>query len=195
LDFKTVPELLDFIEKNKGREINLLVQRAGEKLSLSVTPRILAPDGEGNLGIFIVESGLPKLGILSSFWEGLKTAIKISAAIFLGILDLIIGVFTDINVLERFVGPVGIVSVAIETTKLGLAPFIQLLAMISLNLAVFNVFPIPVLDGGRLFFLAVEKFRGRPFNPKTEMAANAISFAFLLFLILAITAKDILAFL
>ena len=150
------------------------------------------PEGEGNLGIFIVESGLPKLGVFKSLWQGFLIAIKMVSLIFIGLADLAVGAFTDFSVLEKFVGPVGIVTVAVETTKLGLIPFLQLLAMISLNLAVFNVIPIPALDGGRLLFLLIEKFKGRPLNPKTEMAVNGLGFAFLLFLILTVTVRDVL---
>ncbi len=192
LDFKTVPDLVKFIDQNKGREISLNVEREKEKVVVKVMPRISVPEGEGNLGIFLVESGLPKLGIFPSFWQGLKTALQMSRAIFLGLADLIIGVFTDIGILEKFVGPVGIINVAIETAKLGVAHFLQLLALISLNLAVFNVIPIPALDGGRLLFLFIEKIKGNPLNSKTEMITNGLGFAFLLFLILAITVKDVL---
>lgn len=194
-DFKLVPDLVKFLDENKGREVSLNAKRGKEQIVIKVVPRLIVPEGEGNLGIYLVESGLPKSGILESFWKGLANAASMTAMIFFGILDLIVGVFTDISVLERFIGPVGIVNVAIETTKLGLVPFLQLLSMISLNLAVFNIFPIPALDGGRLLFLVIEKLKGSPLNPKTEMAVNGFGFAFLLFLILAITVKDVLTLL
>jgi regulator of sigma E protease len=135
---------------------------------------------------------LPKQGFFQSIWEGLKTSIKTVGIIFVSLADLIVGIFTDISVIEKFVGPVGIVNVAIQTTKLGVVHFAQLVALISLNLAVFNIIPIPALDGGRLFFLLIEKLKGSPINAKMEMAVNGIGFLFLIFLILAITVKDIL---
>lgn len=193
--FKGVPEFVNFVNQNKGREVALNIQRRGKELAVKVTPRLNVPEGEGNLGIFLVESGLPKSGFFAAIGRGLNTALGMSGVIFLGILDLIVGVFTDISALERFLGPVGIVNVAVETAKLGAVYFFQLLALISLNLAVFNIFPIPALDGGRLVFLVVEKLKGRPISPKTEMAINGLGFAFLLFLIIAITVRDILTLL
>jgi len=74
---------------------------------------------------------------------------------------------------------------------LGFAYLLQLLAMISLNLAVINIFPFPALDGGRLLFLAIEKIKGSPLNPKFEKIANGIGFALLILLMIAITIKDI----
>ncbi len=195
VDFQTVPALLEFVDANKGNEVMLNVRRETEDLKITVTPRVDVPEGEGNLGIFIVESGLPKLGLLESIWQGFLTSVRMLGLIFAGLADLVIGLFTDFSVLERFVGPVGIVNVAVQTTKLGVAHFIQLLAIISLNLAVFNVIPIPALDGGRLLFLLIEKVKGRPLDVRTEMVANGLGFAFLLLLILAITVKDILTLL
>jgi len=195
VDFKTIPELLSFVDSYKGQEVSLTVRRGQESLALKVTPRVEVPEGEGNLGVFIVESGLPKKGFFMAFVEGFKTSLTMMWTILFGLVQLVVGIFTDISILDRFIGPVGIVNVAIETTKLGLVHFMQLVALISLNLAVFNVIPIPALDGGRLFFLLVEKIRGKAMDSRIEMAVNGLSFAFLLFLILAITVKDILTLL
>lgn len=195
LGFKTIDGFIGFVEENKGMEISLEINRVGETLTVPITPRIEVPEGEGNLGIAIVETGLPQTGFFQSFWEGLKTSIFLIGAIFAAIARLAVGVFTDLKILEGFVGPVGIVNVAIQTTKLGLVHFLQLVALISLNLAVFNVLPIPALDGGRLFFLLIGKLKGSPIKPQTEAMANALGFALLIFLIFAVTIKDILTIL
>jgi len=195
MDFKLVPELLEYVEENQGTSAPFIVRRGEEQFQVQMTPRLSVPEGEGNLGVFIVESGLPKQGFFLSVWEGLRDAVSAVGTIFLGLVDLVIGLFTDISVLEKFVGPVGIVNVAIQTTKLGIVYFFQLMALISLNLAVFNTIPIPALDGGRLLFLLIEKIKGSPMRARTEMAFNGIGFLLLLALILAITVKDILTLL
>ena len=68
---------------------------------------------------------------------------------------------------------------------------ISLMAMISINIGVFNLLPIPALDGGRLLFLVIELVRGKPVNPKREGMVHAIGLALLLVLMLAVTFKDI----
>jgi regulator of sigma E protease len=194
-DFTAVSELTQFLNKNKGKEILLNVRRNSEKFLVKITPRVEVPEGEGNLGIFLIEAGVPKTNIFKSIGRGFIASINVMISVFLGIIDLIIGVFTDISVLEKFIGPVGIVNVAIQTTRLGFAHFVQLLAMISLNLAVLNIFPIPSLDGSKLLFLSLEKIKGKPINPKTEIIINSVGFAFLFLLISIITVKDILTLL
>ena len=195
IDFKTVPEFVEFLEVSKGAEVRIAVKRGGETFPVKFVPRVAVPEGEGNIGVFLDEIGLPKQNFFRSFLEGFKLSLQITKAIFAGIVQLVVGVFTDISILDRFVGPVGIVSVAIGTARAGFVQFLQLLALISLNLAVFNVFPIPALDGGRLFFLMLEKLRGKPINMHTEMVINGVSFFILLILIGAVTVKDIVALL
>lgn len=191
IGFQETDGFINFINENKGREAVLKIVRAGEDLEVKITPRVAVPEGEGNLGISIAEAGLPKTGFFRSFWEGLKTSASIIVAIVFSLGQLAVGLFTDANILDKFVGPVGIVNTAIQTTKLGAVYFLQLLALLSLNLAVFNILPIPALDGGRLLFLLIEKIKGSPIKPYTENLVNGLGFAFLILLILTVTVKDV----
>ena len=89
-------------------------------------------------------------------------------------------------------GPIGIFTVVADTAKEGIINLVYLTAYISLNLGFMNLLPIPALDGGRLFFLIIEKIKGKPLNPKTENIINTIGFGLLMALILVISCKDIL---
>jgi regulator of sigma E protease len=89
------------------------------------------------------------------------------------------------------VGPIGIYKVANQAAGIGLIWLFHLIAIISLNLAVLNVFPFPALDGGRLLFLAIEKVKGSPLSPRKEGMVNLIGFVLLLSLMLFITIKDV----
>ena len=111
----------------------------------------------------------------------------------IGFIKVIAMAFADIKALGNVVGPVGIAGMAIQTSKLGFVYFLQILAMISLGLAAFNIFPIPSLDGGRLLFLLVEKIKGSPLSLKAEMYIFGLSFAFLMTAALLVTIKDIVA--
>lgn len=192
IDFKTTDSFIKFVEANKGKEVLLKIKRGEENLNIAITPRLKVSEGEGNLGIAIQEMGLPKTGFFQAIWKGLNATFGLIAGIFLALGKLVIGIFVDRSILNQFIGPIGIVNIAIQTTKLGIPNFLQLLALISLNLAVFNVLPIPALDGGRLFFILIEKIKGSAINPKTENIMNALGFVFLLLLILTVTVKDIL---
>jgi regulator of sigma E protease len=86
---------------------------------------------------------------------------------------------------------VGIVSFAAETGKLGIIYFLQLLAVISLNLAVINLIPFPALDGGRFLFLLIEKIKGSPIPKGLEAWVNGVGFVLLIFLMVVVTVRDI----
>ena len=193
--FVSVDAFVKFIDANQGQEVGLEIKRGAETLNIKVTPRTAVPAGEGNLGIAVVETGIPQVGFFQAFWRGLAASVNMVWMILISVAQLIVGLFTDADVFSRFVGPVGIVNVAIQTAKSGLVNLLQLIALISLNLAVFNILPIPALDGGRLLFILIEKIKGSPIPVKTEMAANGLGFALLLFLIFAVTIKDILTLL
>jgi regulator of sigma E protease len=86
---------------------------------------------------------------------------------------------------------VGIFQTAIRASGFGLTYLFQILAMISLNLAVLNLLPFPALDGGRLVLVVLERIRGRALANQTEQLINAGGFALLLLLMVAVTVRDV----
>jgi regulator of sigma E protease len=88
-------------------------------------------------------------------------------------------------------GPVGITQMAAQALERGIGEYLWLMALISIFLAVFNILPIPALDGGKLLFLAIEKIKGGPVNQKVERYLTSFFFVALLALIILVTIKDI----
>lgn len=186
-----VDSFIKFIDEHRGQEIVLKIERDGEIKKFKTIPRINPPSGEGALGIGLMEAGLPKQNLLTSFWEGLKTSAETVKMIFVAIFNLITKAFVGKASLEQIAGPIGIVKVTAQASTLGFVYLLQLLALISLNLAVINLLPFPALDGGRLLFLLIEKIKGSPLPEKFEKYANAAGMALLLLLMIIITIKDI----
>lgn len=186
MDFEKVADLSVFLEKNKGHEVLIKIRRAGAEQSVSVF-------SEGRLGVYLNEIGVEKYGFFKSIWEGFIASVNSVVSGAIGFIKVIAMAFADIKALGNVVGPVGIAGMAIQTSKLGFVYFLQILAMISLGLAAFNIFPIPSLDGGRLLFLLVEKIKGSPLSLKAEMYIFGLSFAFLMTAALLVTIKDIVA--
>jgi regulator of sigma E protease len=88
-------------------------------------------------------------------------------------------------------GPIGIGSLMTKAAKLGINYYLQFLAIISLYLAIFNILPIPALDGGKLLFLTIEKIQRKPLSQKIEQTITSFFFALLLALLIWVTIKDI----
>lgn len=192
LNTKSVDELIGFINVHAGEKIILEIKRDGKAMNLEVVPRLNPPVHEGALGIGLIEAGVPRENIFKALWDGLKVSLQTLRSIVLALSHLIKGVFLgEKGLLSGVTGPVGIVKITTEAGSMGFIYLLQLLALISLNLAIINILPFPALDGGRLLFLIIEKIKGSPLPVKFEKYANAVGMALLLILMIAITIKDI----
>ena len=92
---------------------------------------------------------------------------------------------------EQVSGPVGIFSSAMEQARIGWVDLMYFMALISVNLAVLNFLPIPVMDGGMMVFLLIEKIKGKPLSLKTQMITTLVGLAALLVLAVVVTLQDI----
>ena len=140
--------------------------------------------------IILGQSPTPLNVLTNSF----KRSASIVRIVWLSLFDLVTGRYglTDLS------GPVGTVNVIADATagavqtKEGLKSALEMMALISINIGVFNLFPLPALDGGRLFFLLIEGIRRKPINPKYEGFVHAAGLVLLLGLMLVVTFNDIL---
>ena len=191
-DFKTSEDFIAFVNAHRGEEVTVAVLRDGERLEISVVPRRETKADEGALGVFLAESGVPRLGFFRALWTGLIEAGDIFRAMVVSFGIIIKGIILHGSIPEGVSGPVGIFAVAQEAGKLGLVHLIQLFAFISLNLAVLNLMPFPALDGGRFALILVEKLRGKPISVTAEAWINGAGFLLLLALMAVITVRDVI---
>ncbi len=180
--FASSKQFTDFIKSNSGQEVQFKVLRQRENNTKEIEIKVVPHE---TIGVMIADVGMPAQSFFKSIGNGFLTSLSIIWAILIALG----GIF---NSAQSFVGPIGIFDVAIQTGKLGAIYVFQLLALISLNLTVLNLLPVPALDGGRLLFVIIEKLRGRAFSPITEIRANTIGFAVLVSLIIFVTFSDIL---
>ncbi|OGM18577.1 hypothetical protein A2686_01635 [Candidatus Woesebacteria bacterium RIFCSPHIGHO2_01_FULL_38_10] len=199
VDYKKVSTSKEFIkrvEEKKGREVRLEIQKPKSQATLPIflSSRENPPEGEGPLGVIISDSEIyfpplwqrPIFGI----YFGLKEALFWGSMIILGFIKIISGLFLGI-VPKDIAGPVGLYAITSEVYKVGILPLINWLGIISVNLAILNILPIPAFDGGHLLFIIIEKIIGRKVLPKVEAWLHAASLTILVFLLLAITIKEL----
>ena len=125
-------------------------------------------------------------------WNKIKYAFQKFGSIVSSMWLTIIGLLTGKISINALSGPVGIYGVVGESINLGIANVIYLVAYLSINVGVINLLPFPAFDGGRVFFLIIEKIKGSPVNQKFENWCHTIGFILLMALILFITIKDII---
>jgi regulator of sigma E protease len=188
---KNVKDVQDYINANRGKEVTLEVLRGKEKLALKGTPRVDAPEGQGALGIALSETMLVKYSWPESIWKGLLAVWDMIVMIFAGLFGLLKMLFAGQGGSADVAGPVGIAILTREVANLGLVYIIQFAAILSVNLGIINILPIPALDGGRILFVLIEKIKGSPVSQKVEQNFHTLFFALLMLLMLAVTYKDI----
>jgi len=187
-----VATLRKFADEHRGQTIDITIQRGDEVLKKHLLARQAPPEGQGPLGISLARIGLVSYPWWEAAWQAFLATVRNAFYVFVGLFLLIKALFGQGAAIGEVSGPVGIAVMTRDFYLLGIHYFLSFLAIISINLAVINVLPIPALDGGRLFFLLIEKLKGSPIAPETENKVNAIGFAFLITLLLIVTIKDIL---
>ena len=181
----------DFINKSQG-EILVKIDRGGEIIDFKITPNTKIEDDRKLIGISMDMIGTLSLPIHRAIYEGGKTTFDIAYATIYGIGDLVGKAIKGNPDISQIAGPVGIISLVGDATKLGFVYLLTFTALISINLAIINLLPFPALDGGRIIFVIIESITKRPINPKIAGSLNTVGFALLILLMLIITYRDIL---
>ena len=185
-----VEQFQKVVKDHAGKDIGVVLTRNGHAMDLGVIPRINTPENEGPLGVGLMEAAIVAFPWYISVYEAPKSLINGAGQIITAIYQNIKAMIVKTEKPE-ITGPVGIAVISAKTYQLGWKYLGSFVSVLSLNLAVLNLLPLPALDGGRLLFLLIEKLRRKPVSQKIEMAVNNMGFAFLLLLILLITIKDI----
>ncbi len=180
----TWKELVEQLQAHPGKEILLEVKRQESRRSIPITPR--DDNGVGKIGI-----GQPTQRVsLAPHTAALASAVRcgqLAAGAVVGLVGWISGTMGEVTP----VGPVGIVEMAAEALSTGFREFLALVAYLSVMLFLFNLFPLPALDGGRGMFLMFEVISRRRVNRKVDAAVNTVGFFLLIGLLLLITAKEV----
>lgn len=174
-------EVVQRIGANDGSEIKLDIERAGATKTLELKPEKI--DGRYRIGI----TQTIKTGFLDKLTGGFTQAANATTLIFKALGNLIAQ-----PSLDKLGGPVAIYDLSGQAAREGLLSVIALLAMLSINLGIVNLIPIPVLDGGKIVLNIVEALRGKPLSQEKEGILTLVGLVFMVVLMIAVTWNDIL---
>jgi regulator of sigma E protease len=192
----TAEELVQAIRTRPKQPLTLTIERDGKPLTLTVTPNAekdKGPNGE------TIEVGRIQAGIASrtdtyvtdnpvmAVWNGAVWTKDMTFVTVKGLWKLLVGTIDRSNI----GGPIQIASMAGQQAKEGLGPLAMFTAIISINLAVLNLLPVPMLDGGHLFFFIIEAILGRPLSLKKREAAQQLGFVLLMMLMVYALYNDL----
>jgi regulator of sigma E protease len=180
-------QMTDIIYESPEKELTFRISRAGEVFGIRITPErklvkdIFGEDQEiGLIGIRSSgESFIKKYTAADAVSLGVTKTVDISGLTLLSIVKLIQRVIPA----DNLGGPILIFSIASERAEQGARSFFTFMAVISINLGIINLFPIPVLDGGHILFMGVEAVRKKPLGENTMMLAQKVGLALILMLL------------
>jgi regulator of sigma E protease len=181
-----VEEVIQKIKASEGRELLFTVDREGKTLQIPVTP-VATEGGAHKIGATIGNAMKPA-NLFTATQAGFQETYAFTKIIFYNFKLL----FTGNVSMDDLAGPVGIMDVTGDAAKNGTPTLIRWTALLSLYLGIFNLLPIPALDGSRLLFLGFEAVRGRPVDPQRESMIHFVGFALLMLLMVFVTYNDVL---
>jgi regulator of sigma E protease len=183
----TREEAIDLIRVNEGKPVVFEVERNGKPMTITVTPRKTA--NLVRIGATISRTEFKT--IKPTFVEAAQLSVKQNWDWAAMIVRTLAGLFTRDTPIKQLMGPVAIFSLSGEAAEAGWIQLFSLMAMISLNLGLLNLMPVPVLDGGHIAILALEGLSRRDFSMKVKEKMLLAGFALLLMLMVTVIYNDL----
>ncbi len=189
-------QMASIIKENSGKEITLLINREGSELTKNITPETSAETGKGAIGIApYQEEIVKKYGFFESIANGIKEAAKMIVEVVVLLFGFLYKLVTGKIALgtagKSLAGPILIAKVSGSAAESGIAQLLQFTCFISINLAVINLFPIPMLDGGHVLYLAIESVKKKPLSQRTMEISQRIGLTILIFIMFLAIYNDI----
>jgi regulator of sigma E protease len=188
-------DIQDIMQLNLDQPLAMVVQRGEQRLPLQVKPRIVEEKdifGDmqrvGRIGIKgDVPSELTKLGIGEAVTGSIQEVYRISAGILTGVKQMLTGMRST----DELGGVLRIAKMSGDVAQFGFVSLVNLAVLLSINLGLINLFPVPLLDGGHLVFYAAEALRGKPLNVRAQEWGLKLGLALVLSLMLFATWNDL----
>ncbi|HOP56079.1 MAG TPA: RIP metalloprotease RseP [bacterium] len=182
-------EITQAIQSSKDKVI-LEIERGGERLTIELTPKYDEVQKRNLIGITIPAFTDVRYPVGEAFIMSLKEF----STIIVGTLEAFGGLITGKLGSEAISGPIGVARITGAAAQMGIKVFLQLMAFLSIQLGLFNLLPIPALDGGRIFFLILNLGKKIKISPEKENLVHYIGFLVLLILMIIVTIGDVSRF-
>lgn len=191
---ETFEDIKRIIAMNVGTPVDVVFERGGEKKTVNLTPEVVRSKdrlgGEhvmGRLGVMSSDQSFRELPPHQAFWQAIVESYDLTANTLRGVGQMIMGVRGT----DELGGPLRIAEMSGKVAKEGFATFVWFVAVLSVNLGLINLFPIPLLDGGHLLFYVVEGVRGRPLSERMQDVGAKVGLALVASLMLFATWNDL----
>lgn len=177
-------DFVEYLEQHPGEEVAVTVRRAGQPVTLAVVPE--DRDGVGKIGVGV------GYWVRYSMGEALAESVRFNWNVTTETLAVLGKIFTrQVSAKNAVSGPIDIASLSGQALRAGPKQLVYLMAIISISIAIFNLLPIPLLDGGQIFILLVETVRGRDLSLTLKERIQQVGFLLIIMLMAAVILMDI----
>lgn len=190
-DVVNIGDLQNYTKTNPDKNASLVIERQGKTIEKEVFIRKDYPQDEGAIGVSLAKTAVIRYSFLESIKEGFIYTAQLAWFILVYLAHIIQQLIFTGGTSAQISGPVGMVSMTQQAAQLGLMVILNFMAIISVNLAIINILPLPALDGGRILFLVVEKLKGSPVSRELEAKIHNAGFMLLMLLMVIVTFQDI----
>jgi len=188
-----IADFQKFIKENSGSPVTITLQRQGKYIDISLSPRVAYPLDQGSVGVELERFAtvIDKYPWYQAPVQGIIFTGETTVKSLQGIFGFFWSLFSGKGVPEgaELAGPVGITIFLANAAGYGAGFFLYFIGSLSVLVAIFNLFPIPALDGGKMLFLVIEKIMGRPVPVKWEQIVTVIFFVLLIAMSLFVTIR------
>lgn len=185
------PEAISLFIARSVEPITFTVERGGNISTKVIVPEKGIVTDRLAVGISMDVIGIAKLQPHKALWYGLKTTSELTLLTGQAMITFFTQALGGRADISSMTGPVGIVGMVGDARELGFIYLLTFTALISINLTIINLLPLPALDGGRLFFVLIEAVIRRPIPPRIFNVLNTVGFALLILLMIIITIQDV----
>ena len=180
-------QLIELINQSADQSLLLTIRRAGVRQEVEVTPALVGDVGLIGVSISLFEVTVVDPTVVEAFQLSLERNYEWSGLIF----KTLVGLFTAETSPKQLVGPVGIAQLSGDYAELGFLALLSLMSMISLNLGILNLLPVPILDGGHIVIMALEGVSRRDFSTQVKERVLLVGFVMLMTLMVTVIYNDL----
>jgi regulator of sigma E protease len=189
-------QMASIVKENSGKDLTLLINRQGSEITKKITPETSVETGKGAIGISPYQDEIvKKYGFFEAIVNGAKEAanmiVEVVVLLFGFLYKLVTGKIALGTAGKSLAGPILIAKVSGAAAENGIAQLLQFTCFISINLAVINLFPIPMLDGGHVLYLAIESIKKKPLSQRTLEISQRIGLTILIFIMFLAIYNDL----